>query len=652
MRLARNEIMAIAMIVFASEILVFPLLQSPLNFGYDIPVHLSRAKYLLDYGPYVEWNWWWGFGIPFNLYPPITYLLLALFFNFSSSIEVGYAALVAVVFPAVPLLIYVLLRQMKVDIVESALAALVFLTSWAYFDTYFIWGTLPNNIALAFLILTLAMFVQGLKYAQNSRLVDAWTVRCGLLVGIIALTHHLTIFSLIIIFTIILAVNPSDLSKWRLFLKMLIIASIGLAVSAYFIFRFAVAVVLKEIYFPGVFFGGVNLNKLLISTQYFYDHPLFLGYHLGASTVIIAATLIVAAAKGRWKKKSFRWFFVICEWIIFFTLMAFDIFPNPIFQELGLSVTYPPVRSVVFLAFSLAAAAGFALHNLKYYFQHSNLFRMFRLAFLSGLLIVGCINAINGIQLAADATPMGGIVTDVKRLVEYMNHSDGAVIMLSGGGSALNLFCNRTQSDGGEIQAEINSDARWLLIQGLHDSSLLRNVAEATGSRYVVIDPAYTATYDSDPAYTKLCTVGLGTLYELNISSTDLVVAIDGTPTYITYQRLRDKVLIEVAANSSVKLLVRTSYYRGWSARIDGVSLPIRKSYAGLIEIEFRPSVSGVKHKIVLEYKTTEGLIGNAVSAIAIVTSVSFILWKIRGRFRTLLIPKKRDEALEKGDTQ
>lgn len=62
--------------------------------GTDVPMHITRIKYWLDFFPHVSWNYQWANGMPFvGTYAPLFHILAAILVKIGLSYEVALFAL-------------------------------------------------------------------------------------------------------------------------------------------------------------------------------------------------------------------------------------------------------------------------------------------------------------------------------------------------------------------------------------------------------------------------------------------------------------------------------------------------------------------------------------------------------------------------------
>jgi len=593
----------LSIIIIISLILIFPYILHP-NLGWDTPVHLARSKYLSENFPSVKWNYGWGFGVPFNLYPPMTYFLVDSFAYFLPLIS-AYTAIVILAFVLSPIAIYFLLKDWIGDKWFALLGSFLLLGSWVYLGSYYIRGQLPNNLGIFLIIIFFIAFNKFCRIIANKKETINYLITISFILTALMITHHLSLLPFILMFILYLIVNPYNVPLKILIRYSITIFIFSIGLSSFFLIPFINAVIHGRMSFASD--PPIHVRQLIMNTDSFYQYANFLGYPLVVLSIIAIFILVYRVEKNDIKEDikdnililSFIWTF------IFSILVGLPIKAG--FQ----GVFLPHNRIIPFLNIVAVIISTF---SLKYIIERLNKkgFNKSILIYIISLLTI--ISAVGGVVVMVKESPFYGYDDNAKKFSDYLSsHSTQDDIIIIPDNSMyepywLNFYNNVRISYPVEVY---DRNINLLNLIERSNPSDLRALMTEIGARYALIPEKNASQYLSVGFIDLIALEGEHLMLLPNIQ-TDFVISNSNN---ISYKKNQDTIVINTISNENTNIIIRTNYNEGWKGNIDGNEIPLNISNYGFISID---SPSG-EHKINLEYKPFDSYIGYIISLLSII---------------------------------
>ena len=186
--------------------------------GYDTPGHLTKAKFLLENWPTVDWASIWYQGIPmFRWYGPLPAYLTALMSKTTSwsaglSLTIIFIASIAMT----GLCIQHLVSKLTDDKLLSVVGGVLIVSSSCLWDWARIGGMYPKVIATSFLSLTLLTLISYVKNSTNRRSISTFV--CLQVVLALAMISHPFVAAAAIVFVLVLLPQAKTTVKDKLML--------------------------------------------------------------------------------------------------------------------------------------------------------------------------------------------------------------------------------------------------------------------------------------------------------------------------------------------------------------------------------------------------------------------------------------------------
>lgn len=204
MRIKIRQATPLIMALVASILVVIPRFSPGIPQGVDATSHLSKIFFMFNWynklGYVPSWYPDWYGGTPFLLlYSPLSYLLTFMVALPGIGVVSAYKLVDATFFVLAPLTVYLLGRELELDVKESAWGSLLFVLTPTVIGSYLFYDRFPNVVALPFACLFLTAFVRMLRGKSMLHTTVASTV----LFALVILIHHLS--ALLVLVAAILA---------------------------------------------------------------------------------------------------------------------------------------------------------------------------------------------------------------------------------------------------------------------------------------------------------------------------------------------------------------------------------------------------------------------------------------------------------------
>lgn len=617
-------------LLLAAALLIVPVIHNP-ELGYDTPTHISRSRYLRENMPYVEWNWWWSGGMPYQLYPPITYYSVVLFSSVLPLIE-AYITVVNFAFALTLLFTYLLIHEWSGSYLLAAVGSSLLASSWIFLGSYYVAGQLPNNLAIAFFPLFFICFDRATQ--RIGREGHIYTALAGLTLGAIALTHHLSIFPFLLMFGLYLLVNPSRIPFRRILIRAFLIGISGLTVSSFFMIPFIDSILAGETIFYTSW--TIPIASMLIMPSSFYAYRNFIGYPLiVCSAIALIVNLLSIIPKYRWMSDK--------KAILALLWSAALIFLTSYPADIGfIEVHIQSHRLIFFLPFPLTIAAAQGIKPLT-----SRLLKRYQRRDLAVLLLMlislaSLAFGFYGVEKMVRESPFKSADDEAQELANYLNsHSEPWDIIVfqtpyvTNLATWFNVFTDLAQVPGVEPQAVVNRRLVLSLTYALTYDNVtkIQEIMEKIGARYLIadsghVDPFVKAGYQVVFKTTPLNSVV--STYILKINSSKPVFLEIGSGELLSLTRSTDQIKFKIRIPEETNVVVKTSYHRFWHAYADGKPVVLNPTEYGFIR--FKLTASGI-HTITLQYSCYTRMIFGFITVISsiglIVYAVILKLWKI-----------------------
>ncbi|WP_455278441.1 6-pyruvoyl-tetrahydropterin synthase-related protein [[Eubacterium] cellulosolvens] len=219
--------------------LIVPRLLPGIPQGVDSASHLSKILFMVKWydrlGYIPSWFPDWYCGTPFLLlYSPLSYFLTFSLANIGKDVINTYKFVDASFFILTPIAVYLLGRELKLNIREASWSALIFGLTPTVIGNYIFYDRFPNIIALPIICLLLVTFIRML-----SRKSIKWFAASILLLGIVILTHHLSaLITFFILFLALLSLTTSFAEFKSNLLKFLGVIFGGIALTSFWLINF------------------------------------------------------------------------------------------------------------------------------------------------------------------------------------------------------------------------------------------------------------------------------------------------------------------------------------------------------------------------------------------------------------------------------
>jgi len=181
-------------LLILSLFIVAPRLSEGIPMGIDSTSHLFQIKYLSESfqvtGKQPLWCGFWYCGFPFLLfYPPLSYLS-AFFLSLTGFTPVmSYKIVESIFFVLAPFTIYFLARTLRLNRLESYIAALGFNLIPSIMSNFIFWDRYPTVISVPFVVLLSAFLI---RYLRNEKVKDL--ILTTFAFSLLLLTHHFSAF--------------------------------------------------------------------------------------------------------------------------------------------------------------------------------------------------------------------------------------------------------------------------------------------------------------------------------------------------------------------------------------------------------------------------------------------------------------------------
>ncbi len=426
--------------------------------GADVPMHLSKARFVLQHFPVIPgWDPYWYFGTPFlRFYPPMSYLLMGLTgWLTKTTIFDAYKLYSILVFTVGAVSMYLLSRELGLNRVSSAGSSILFLTSFNLYAWWMI-GQIPNISSVMFTPLTLATFLFA-----NRRRSFASASLAGFILSICVLFHLVNTFILLLIITsATLALIIAKYNHYPWFLRLihfstcsLSIGLIGSLVSAWWWLPFTSELSNLVMVKPTGFFKPVKAPFLTLK-ELFSGWAWYTGtYHVVLA--VLGLAFVVSKIKRRKRKH-----------LVPLTLLLVIIIGS-IGPLLNLPISMP-YRFGPYLSIALALMAGLFIDEL------SSLIRKIRGCRSSTLISLSiCVLLISALFLiSVERIPVVGRGVPRESGRKLLEENIKGYERVAGDDYYLNVFTDVSQSGGGSIETMTNEFAYTFWFYMLHNRNL------------------------------------------------------------------------------------------------------------------------------------------------------------------------------------
>ncbi len=212
----------------AGILVVIPRFSPGIPQGVDATSHLSKIFFMFNWynrlGYVPSWYPDWYGGTPFLLlYSPLSYVLTFTLALLGIGVVAAYKLVGASFFVLAPLSVYLLGRELELDVKESAWGSLLFVLTPTVIGNYLFYERFPNVVALPFACLFLTAFVKMLKGKNMLHTTVASTVLLALLI----LIHHLSALLALIAATCAFFAFTDSIGKVKRYLPLFLAVIVG-----------------------------------------------------------------------------------------------------------------------------------------------------------------------------------------------------------------------------------------------------------------------------------------------------------------------------------------------------------------------------------------------------------------------------------------
>ena len=227
----RNEIRQATPLILAlvaGILVVIPRFSPGIPQGVDATSHLSKISFMFNWynrlGYVPSWYPDWYGGTPFLLlYSPLSYVMTFTMALLGIGVVAAYKLVDATFFVLAPLTVYLLGRELELDIKESAWGSLLFVLTPTVIGNYLFYDRFPNVVALPFACLFLTAFVRVLKGKNMLHMTAASTVLLALLI----LIHHLSALLALIAAMLAFFAFTDSIGKVKKHLPLFLAVTVG-----------------------------------------------------------------------------------------------------------------------------------------------------------------------------------------------------------------------------------------------------------------------------------------------------------------------------------------------------------------------------------------------------------------------------------------
>lgn len=563
---------AILLIVIFSLLLTTPILHL-FSAGYDSGYHMSKSNHLFQNFPYVGWKFENYFGTVANLYPPLSYYFVSIL-TFLFNIELSYSVARIFIFAAIPVMIFLLLREFGMNTLSAFVGPLVLLGSWMYIGDVYVTGFYPQDFSIFFMLVFLVFYFKS----QNNQQFSIYTIFAIFSLTATLLSHYYTSFVLLPVLFISFLVNPLKISRLNLIKNTLIILGFAIGLSMFFYLNFIDGTLNKTL--VNLYCCEFNRAALVVPQFDFYQMRFFFGFPFFIIMSIVCLMIVkkYTLLKNRLVLLSSVWFSIFL--LLSINSTTTDLSPSPD-RQISFVITFFSIfSSIVFSRFYNS------LENNKT-----------RIALFLLLFCLTITSAIIGVSYMIISNPFLAYPEYTKNITNTLNLNTkkGEVIFNVSTFNSMwfNVYSDKFQSAGVEGQSAVNKKFMEKIASVRDDPIQMRELMTIVNSRYIIVPTILSNSYANN---------GFEPIISNNDSTLMQVTMFKGNQDNIfsnSAEFLSDKIIIKLTINEAQDFLIPQSYHKYWHATIDGTPTSIHANELGLMVINV--NVPGY-HVIVLEH--------------------------------------------------
>jgi uncharacterized membrane protein len=559
----------------------------PPSWGGDAYGHLFKIWKLQNSG----WHSWirdWYSGYPFlRFYPPLSYLVGALFAKLSGSPQAGYKSVIVLDVMVAAAAMYVLLRTLYFSVEASFLGSVIYATSPWFYRIIAPEGNYPRAMGVAVAPLLVIAIVAGMR----SQRVSAHLLG-GLGAAIVLLSHH-SVFATYLFASvfIVLAEYVAEYVAGKSIIRVLrghiiglsISITVFLVVSAFWLVPFIadhnLASFTSET--SGYLFRFQSAKPSLILRQDpggwgYYQGPVRLG-------LVLAALAAAIAAKKRALITRQALYLLLAVLLLILALGAYS--PVPSLNKLPFFNMIPPYRWLDPLQLVYALSGAILIESLaSIKVGKAGLNKLILVTILAAVMLAAIIDAEPQLRhwrgehfdraLAAALMFIGGDRSQGWRFYQWgLGVTKGSMVGYSP------VLAHKPCLDGWYRQGDplyiMHGETAWALT---HDANYARLLLHAFAVKYVVLDKDYR---DASKAEQVLLEIGFTRLFQ---SGSIMVYGWDNAS---IVQPLTRRVLLIGCSPGAVEYMF-PGIVRGHSCYLDDYDLKELLGYRAIILYDYR----------------------------------------------------------------
>jgi len=323
--------------------------------GTDVPMHITRIKYWLDFFPHIFWNYQWANGMPFiGTYGPLFHILGAILVKVGLTYEMSLFALYFFSIWLLGFAIWGLVNQLSKNFWMAISASFLALSAFRVWYTVVKGGVYSRFFAIALWILTIWLVVRLIEKVREGRKRKEDIVLVTIFLSLTMLSHVLmAAFCWLMIFLTIFFTKLSSEKRISLVVKLL---GVSFVLTSFFYFPLLIRFFLGG--GAGRFFGGDTNLKMV---------PLSMAVDLIGIGLFVFPCLLLSIVLARKIRERYLAFPSLVMFMIFFfyTYVSHLGFPNKFYLINGFIPYSGLPMMAIFGAIAIGIYLGLFLNQLE-----------------------------------------------------------------------------------------------------------------------------------------------------------------------------------------------------------------------------------------------------------------------------------------------
>lgn len=322
--------------------------------GTDVPMHIARIKYWLDFFPHIFWNYQWANGMPFmGTYAPFFHLLGAILIKIGLTYETTLFALGFFSFWLLGFAIWGLVNQLSKNFWMAISASFLAFSAFRVWDAVVQGGVYSRFFAISLWILTIWLVAGLIEKIQEGKERKRDLILAIVFLSLTMLSHVLmAAFCWLMIFSTIFFTRLSREEKISLLVKLF---GVSFALTSFFYFPLLIRFFLGG--GVGQFFGGdINLKMV----------PLILAVDFIGIGPFVFPCLLLSIVLARKIKKRYLAYPALIMFLVFvfYTYVSYLGLPNKLYLINGFIPYSGLAMTAIFGTIAICIYLGLFLNQL------------------------------------------------------------------------------------------------------------------------------------------------------------------------------------------------------------------------------------------------------------------------------------------------